>query len=121
MKALRYILVSLSLAGYVFLAVFGLVAMGYVHQHTMTSMDHCPFMIGEHSLCNMNFVDHINVWENLTNTIITTVFLVPIIITYFFLFLRPPNLARIRLYKKPYREKFITSLFSQGILNPKAP
>ena len=121
MKALRQILVSLSLAGYVFFAVFGLLAMRYVHHHSMAGVDNCPYMIGEQALCTMDFTAHIGMWQSLTNATKNTllVVVVPLLFIFFFLFLHPPNLARSRLYTRPLRENYMTALFSQGILNPK--
>jgi hypothetical protein len=124
MKALRHILISFGLAGYVFLAVFGLMAMSHVHHHDMSSMgSNCTFMIGEQALCTMDFTAHIAMWENLTTSILGTLLwvVVPFLFVFFTLTLRPPNFTQSRLYEKPYRERFIARLFSQGILNPKAP
>lgn len=123
MKALRHILVSFSLTGYVFLAVFGLLAMSYVHHHTMAGVDNCPYMIGEQALCTMDFTAHIGMWQSLTSATTTTLLVVilPLLFIFFSLFLHPPNLARSRLYTRPLRENYITALFSQGILHPKAP
>ena len=121
MKALRQILVSFGLVGYIFLAVFGLLAMSYVHHHSMAGVVNCPYMIGEQALCTMDFTEHIGMWQNLTNVTQVTLLVVtlPTIIIFFLLFLHPPDLARSRLYARPLRENYITILFSQGILNPK--
>ncbi len=121
MKALRQIVVSFSLAGYVFLAVFGLLAMSYAHHHSMAGVDNCPYMIGEQALCTMDFTAHIDMWQSLTNAPMTTVLvvIVPLLFIFFSLLLHPPNLARSRLYTRPLRENYITALFSQGVLNPK--
>lgn len=121
MKLLRKIVVSTTLFGYILLSVFGLVAMQYIHQHS--SMAHCPFMVGEHSLCTMDFNEHINAWQTTTITILTDlmVLIVPLLFIFVLRWFGPPNLARSKLFEKPHRERFITTLFSQGILHPKAP
>ncbi|HEY0980291.1 MAG TPA: hypothetical protein VGE18_02690 [Candidatus Paceibacterota bacterium] len=123
MNALRQTVAPFALAGYVFLAVFGLLATGYLHQHSTGSMSNCPFMVGQHSLCAMNFTEHVVSWKNLiTGTVGELVLLlVPLFFVSFFILLHPPNLARNRYYARPCRENFITTLFSQGILHPKAP
>lgn len=123
MKALRQILISFSFAGYVFLAVFGLLAMSYVNHHSIYGMDNCPFMVEEQALCTMNFVEHITALHVVTSApIVALVTIVTLVLFVFFFFhLHPPNFARSKLYQKPYRESFITSLFSEGLLKPKAP
>ncbi len=122
MKAFKQVIGTLTLLGYTLLSVFGLLAMGEMHHHSMSSMDNCPFMVGEHSLCTMDFTEHITTWNTLTTiTLVELLILVPLVFVFFFQYLRPPNLARSKLFEKPHRESFITALFSQGILHPKAP
>ena len=122
MKAFKQGVGTLTFLGYILLSVFGLFAMGEIHHHSMSSMDNCPFMVGEHSLCTMNFTEHITVWNTLTTATSAELFIVvPLVFVFFFQYLRPPNLARNKLFEKPHRESFTTALFSQGILHPKAP
>ena len=123
MKALKQTFVGFSLAGYVFLAVFGLLAMGSMHQHSMSSMNDCPFMIGQQALCTMDFAGHITAWQALSNapTIELLTLFIPLVFVVLFFYLHPPNPARSRLYLRPLRENYTTALFSQGILHPRAP
>lgn len=123
MKSVKLTLVSVGLVGYMFLAIFGILAMEHLHQHSMGAMNNCPFMVGQQSLCTMNFTEHIVSWQNLmTSTVGKLILLaIPLFFASFFILLRPPNFARSRLYTKSYRESFISSLFSQGILHSKAP
>ncbi len=123
MKVLKQITVSLSLIGYIVLAVFGLFAMSSMHHHSMTSMSNCPFMVGEQSLCTMNYAEHIGAWQTLSNGPLVKIMMLvlPVLFVFFVFYLHPPNFARSRLYKRPFRESSITALFSQGILHSKAP
>lgn len=122
MRLLKLLATNFVLIGYVFLSVFGLLAMGEMHHHSMSSMSNCPFMVGEHSLCTMDFTEHITAWSTLTTTtLVELLVLIPLAFVFFLEYLRPPNLARSKLFEKPHRESFIAALFSQGILHPKAP
>jgi hypothetical protein len=123
MTNLKHAFAGFSLITYIFLTVFGLLAMEYLHQHSMNSMTNCPFMVGQQSLCTMNFTEHIASWQNLITSTVENllILIVPLFFTSFFILLRPPNLTSSRLYEKPHREHPIASLFSRGILHPKAP
>lgn len=122
MSFLKRSFTTATLLGYILLSVFGLLAMGEMHNHSMYSMGNCPFMVGEHSLCTMDFTEHISAWSSLTTTTLAELLiLIPLVFVFFLPYLRPPNLARSKLFEEPHRERFITTLFSQGILHPKAP
>lgn len=123
MKTLRQILIGFGITGYLFFAMFGLLAMGHMHHGSMSVTDKCPFMVGEQVLCTMDFAEHITTWQALINTtnVVFVIFFISILFIFFYFYLRPPNLARSKLYIKPLRESHIIALFSQGILNPKAP
>lgn len=119
---MQQVIGGFALLGYLLLTVFGLLAIEHLHHHSMGSMNNCPFMVGEHSLCTMNFTEHITAWNTLTTTTLAELLiLVPLVFVFFFQYLHPPNLARSKLFEKPHRESFISALFSQGILHPKAP
>jgi hypothetical protein len=89
--------------------------------HDMSSMEHCPFMQGQQSMCSMSSADHISAFENTVQTTVLqlVVLAFPVLFAFFILNLRPPN-AFIPIYSRP-RQDFFSMLFSQGILHPKAP
>lgn len=121
MKVLKPLFTSFTLLVYVFLAIFGLMAMNYIHTHDMPSMEHCPFMIGQQSICSMSTVDHIGAFNNIVQTTLMQmiVLTLPVLFFFFLLNLRPPNVP-LKTYSRP-RQDFFSMLFSQGILHPKAP
>jgi hypothetical protein len=121
MKALKPVLISFTVLAYAFLAIFGLLAMNYIHMHDMSSMEHCPFMVGQQSMCSMSPADHISAFNNTVQTTLIqmVVLVLPALFAFFIIKLRPPN-AFIPIYSRP-RQDFFSMLFSQGILHPKAP
>ncbi len=107
---------------FISIAVFG--PLSIVHSHHKPG---CPFVAGGHSICPMGFMEHINHWKSIFT--IPVPFLLFLIIILFSIitiwqFAEPPNsLFRIKhtfehtvLHNSLYQK-----LFSQGILNPKAP
>jgi hypothetical protein len=92
-----------------------------MHHHG-SSTTTCPFMIGEQSLCTMSVTEHIDAWQSLVSVSLSKIVAIalPFVFVLFFLFLRPPNRARGRLYERPLRDQFMTQLFAQGILHSKA-
>lgn len=121
MSFLRYSIATVTLLGYIFLAVLGLLSMPTMHHHA-SSMTACPFMIGEQSLCTMSVTEHIDAWQSLVSVSLSKIVAItaPLLFVFLFLYLRPPNRARGRLYERPLREQFMTQLFAQGILHSKA-
>jgi hypothetical protein len=114
---------SLILLGYMSLAVFGILAVGQVHQHVMNKGgDHCPFLAGEQSICTMSLTDHVSAWQSMFMGSIELLLVLAIIVCcgLFFLYLRPHNDSPPRWYTSPLYEQFTTTLFSNGILHSKA-
>ncbi len=121
MKSFGGMVTGAALVGYMLLAVFGLVVMSSMEHHSMSGMNHCPFMIGEQALCTMSVVDHVSAWQSLVSVTlaVSVVVLLPYFFVFFILNLRPPNTARARTHIRPLHENLFTRLFSSGILNPK--
>ncbi len=117
MKVLKRAFISFTLLNYLFLALFGLLAMDYIHMNA--PMNHCPFMTGQSSLCSMSSIEHVRAFENTVRTVtVPMVFLaLPLLLVFFILNLRPSH-SFIRI--RP-REDFFSMLFSRGILHSKAP
>lgn len=121
MKALKLTIATLTLLNYVFLAVFGLLAMNYVHTHDASSMEHCPFMQGQQSLCSMSLTDHVNAFYRTIQATLGQVAAValPALFALFMLVLRLSSPLAWKTSSP--RQDFFSLLFSQGILHPKAP
>ncbi len=122
MTFLKQSWITATLVGYILLSVGSFLVMEQVHQHGMSPMSHCPFMVGEQSLCTMDAIEHIAAWNTLTTTTFTELFVLTLLVfAFFFYYFHPPNLALKKSCQKLLRENCITKLFSQGILHPKAP
>lgn len=121
MGFLKYSIAMVTLLGYIFLAVLGLLSMPTMHHHA-SSMTTCPFMIGEQSLCTMSVTEHIDAWQSLVSVSLSKIVAIalPLLFVLLFLSLRPPNRSRGRLYERPLRDQFMTQLFARGILHSKA-
>lgn len=121
MRFLKYSITSFTLLGYIFLAVLGLLSMPAMHHHG-SSMTTCPFMIGEQSLCTMSVTEHIDAWQSLVSVSLSKIvaIMAPLLFILLYLYFRPPNRARGRLYERPLRDQLMTQLFAQGILHSKA-
>ncbi len=129
MTKLPFIKISIALLA--FMGYLGIAVLGPIHIAHMASMDmpmeHCPFAVGEHSLCKMDPFEHLKVWKQFTLTLLPFIKILTIIgillalvyfsyhsplITRFLFYIKRERLRTFSLYQK---------LFSQGILNPKAP
>ncbi len=110
---------------FVAIAGFGVFAMPSHHHEPG-----CPFMQGEHTICPMNTAEHLSAWQNVfTSTQPTVSLLILSTVTLVLVSWRKNNLPRMF----PIRLKLYSSdspavlpslfqvLFSDGILNPKAP
>ncbi|MEO5646678.1 MAG: hypothetical protein ABIO57_00390 [Candidatus Paceibacterota bacterium] len=118
------IMATLLLIGYLFLSVFSIFHMAHMNERGMP-MSNCPYMIGEHSLCQMNTSGHLTMWQHqfttaVFPTVIALLSLAVVAITFQRYFSPPDPLL---LYAKKRRQNFLPlhyqDLFSQGILNPK--
>jgi len=129
MKKLNLIKISLALfvlIGYLSIVVFAPIHMAHMAEMNMP-MEHCPFAQGEHTLCQMNPFEHLKVWEQFTIKllpvikILSLVWLVSVLLSFSY---HSPPISRLLLYLKRERLRnysLYQQLFSQGILNPKAP
>lgn len=123
MKAFANTLIIFNIASYLFLAVFGLVAMDHIHHH-QTMTNNCPFMMGEKAICSMSLTNHIELWKSLVTTLSFQIFVLVIMLLFVFFnlyYFNPPDLFLRKRSTTIYRESLITILFSKGILNPKSP
>lgn len=103
--------------------IFGMLSLPLSHHHEPG----CPFMVGEQSICPMGTLEHISVWKSIFNTSATFIFVyLTFIFAGFYIFKKnhPPNfLILLRRFKQDNFSdtNLYQELFSQGILNPKAP
>jgi len=120
----KTILVSVILATFMAVGIFGLMAMTGDHMHTG-----CPFMPGEQAICQMTVFDHISAWQSAFTATIPSVlalllFAAVLYISFSWLD-RPPNIQnpiRVRVGSHgPDIPNLLQELFSSGILNPKIP
>ncbi len=129
MKNLHFIKISLALlalVGYLGIVVLGPVHMAHMAEMNMP-MEHCPFAVGEHSLCQMNSFEHLKVWHQFTTTLLPLIKILTVVVILlgliYFSFHSPP-VTKFLFYLKRERLRIFSlyqELFSQGILNPKAP
>ena len=108
---------------FIAVAVFGVVAITPSHHQPG-----CPFMPGEQAICPMGLFEHISAWKNIFTVSIPAIFIILIFAALlnfaFWLFHLPPRLPvvfrRLKI-KNFFYNNLYQELFSQGILNPKAP
>lgn len=119
----KKILNVIILTAFILVAVFGIMAITPLHHHEPG----CPFMPGEQAICPMGLLEHITAWKDIFTVSIPSVFL-PLffaaIPTFAWFFYLPPRLPVVfqRLKTKKFSfNNLYQELFSQGILNPKAP
>ncbi len=123
---IKKILFALTLLGYVLITVFGFIHVAHMAEMNMP-MEHCPFAIGEHTLCQMSVTEHIRAWEQFSARFIPTLGVLLFTPVFLFFFLDKkysPFLSRPLFYLKRQRLRnysLYQELFSLGILNPKAP
>lgn len=108
---------------YIALSVFSLFMLAGHMSHDSMSMSDCPYMVGQHSICPMDFSSHISAWQDMVRTTLPTILLLIIVAVVFITQEtnkenRPPVFVR----RRPLRQfSPFTELFSRGILNPKIP
>lgn len=111
-----------------YLALGSFLMMGMMDHHHM-AMGGCPFMPGEHAICQMDAFDHISAWQSAFVSVVPTILILSMLAAVVVLAWRhwypPPNLV---LASVAYRERaritivpLYQQLFSRGILNPKIP
>ncbi len=105
---------------FIAMAVFGILSIPPTHHHELG----CPFMIGEQSICPMGLFEHISAWQSIFTVSISYIFSL-IIILFFIFTTHPPNLLEFTAKRWVRNNFFFTflyqELYSEGILNPKAP
>lgn len=129
MKNIHFIKISLAtlaLVGYLSIVVFGPIHMAHMADMNMP-MEHCPFTLGEHALCKMDPFEHLTIWQQFTATflpLIKILTVVSILLALVYFSYHSPPITRFLFYLKRERLRVFSlyqQLFSQGILNPKAP
>lgn len=123
-KSYKKILGIIAVTSFIFVVSFGAINMVPSHHHEPG----CPFMIGEQAVCAMDLFDHIRAWQSTFMAYLPSVLLL-IALAYvcsaFWKITDPPNRLLSYLYRprrcQADRNILYQELFSQGILNPKAP
>lgn len=110
----------LLLLAYIGVAVFGISA-GTHREHGSIR---CPYAIGQHSLCTMNFLEHMKAWQDATAGVPSLWWMLFVTIvsmaiaSVLFIALLQPVMRTASLRGPP---SLMEQLFSKGILHPKAP
>jgi hypothetical protein len=122
-------LAVLALVGYLGFGFFGflhLLQMASGHMHHAVA-DDCPFVRIEHSVCTATLTSHVRVWQDLTSLLFPLTHSLWLLTTSLFVGLALACTRTERkqfLYAKnqapPRYNNLLQSLFSQGLLNPKA-
>lgn len=121
-QSFKNISAGIALAGYLFLAVFGLVSLSSHHMHLGASAPDCPYAVGLHSICTMGAIGHIETWEQSLLAIVPSYLaILSYMVASIVLLIAAPNGPRI-IWRRPDRQHSpYVALFAQGILNPKIP
>lgn len=118
----KRIIFTLTLFGYITIAIFGFLHIAHA-EHTGNAMENCPFAIGEHAICKMGIVEHISAWEKFSKTTFPLVLVLGVLLSTLY-FENLKIFSKIRSYTRNNISKLFKiyqQLFSQGLLNPKAP
>lgn len=123
MKILKIIIATTMFATFLNVGLFGMMTMtGHHHEPG------CPFMPGEHVICQMDVFDHIDAWQSMfTTTLPSLILLLSVAAIAFFVFKRewPPDIPILAVLLSERHHRTIPNLyqqlFSRGILNPKIP
>lgn len=120
---LKFLFASLVVITYAFLSLFGVINLSHNLHTDHNTIPNCPYMVGEQSLCQMNFLDHVVAWQHFAKATFASTNLLPVLIFFtglaVYLSASPPNLSfKSRRYVA--FEPLYQSLFSDGILNSKA-
>lgn len=124
-QQLKRAIAALTLTGYIMFAVFGLFLMVGHMSHGSMPMQNCPYMAGEHVVCPMDSLLHIEMWQKQTLAIpLEVLFLLASIAVFVLQMFRPPDRVGLAYVRYRKRNKIIpplTLLFADGLLNPKVP
>lgn len=112
----------IAVCAFIFVAVFGFLAIVPSHHHEPG----CPFMVGEQSICPMGLFDHIKAWQSVFTVFLPSLLLLVValfIVVTLWQSIHPPNFLRFtgQKFQNFSHNLLYQELFSQGILNPKAP
>lgn len=123
---LKLLLGSFALLGYLSILFYMPVHMIEMADMNMP-MEHCPFAMNQHVICNMTISEHIREWQNslqgfLPSFEILTATILACAISH--LLTVPPPILQLLLYYKRQKsikiQRLLQNLFSQGILHTKA-
>lgn len=119
----KVICAALVTIAYIALSVFSLYMIAGHVSHDGIPVSDCPYMVGGHSMCSMDFSSHITAWQNMVRALLPSIVLLSIIAFVCGVWRSntengPPVFLRRQSIRRfsPYAE-----LFSKGILNPKIP
>lgn len=107
------------LVGYVWISIFGLFALNH------SEANRCPFVVGQHAVCSLDTLHHIQEWQAFVMATIPQLDLIFVALLLFVSIKFCLSLFSQFLYShRRYYIQFIPVLlyqylFSQGILNPK--
>lgn len=113
--SILFILIFLISSGFGFVYAFGMDH----HSHQTP----CPFMQSHTAICDMNFLKHFSLWKSNFSFVFFSMILVVFALA-FYRFSAVFNFSKYRFYefrKTFYVKNLYQQLFSEGILNPKAP
>jgi len=134
-KNLAKIVLILTTISFVWLGTFGLLNhMTGMKSDNQMNMGSCLFN-GQEEICNMDFSEHISVWQSMVTSLpqnfgLLDILLLAIVLVVIIPFIHDP-LSRLsekirfryKLYIRQHPQislfNFIQEIFSQGILNPK--
>ena len=119
-----------------FISLFGLNMYGSMgSQLGIIKMSSCPYMQDGASICGMNILEHIQIWQNtfrvlpMRSLVLLVMLLVYVFFTITFLMKKPRELLerqyllKLRYYQRKHQDKLLFNKlafsYSQGILNSK--
>jgi hypothetical protein len=112
---------AVVLFGYLWIALFGLLPSSPVPH--IFSKSNCPYSVGQHSICPMDTMHHLQEWQEYSNIVIPLFKVLILALCVAAASIIWKTLSPIFLYtKQRYKTPPISlyqNLFSRGILNPK--
>ena len=127
---MKRVFVLIILIAYITIGGFG-----FMHAYQMLGHDHmdmtpCPFMQGHEAICTMNASEHLTAWQTAFTTILSNHYLLLSLFAlslwglFSYIVWRPPDRNKLRFIIFNRNKRIPTlyeTLYSKGILNPKAP
>lgn len=124
MKTLSSKIGLFILISYIWIAVFGLLQLSHM-SHMGHGTHPCPFMVGQQSLCPMDTAHHLSSWQTFTTAVFPSIELLVLAVLTVAVFnvslFSPPRFSYTRQRQQRIPIPLYQTLFSQGILHPKAP